>query len=648
MALEHLFSPIKLGTLEIKNRVVLSPMNPNLYRPVSMWGGEDIRYFVERVRGEVGLVISAITMATDLLSTDYHGRQIIGIYNDNLIPMQAGFVKAIHDEGGKVFCQLASFGGKYGGRAAPTLMRNANYIPVGHKPEELTNDEIWQIIEDFGKAARRASEAGYDGIDIHACHSYLIGQFTSAVLNKRTDQWGGSFENRMRFGMEVYKSIKTAVGEDFPLGVKISTWEDFPGGIRLDESQRIARKWADAGILYINASSTNTTIERLPEGPYPSVPSYYVPRNTLIPLAKNVQDAIRGTKTLVMGTGSIVRPEDADQFIAEGTCDLVALGRTLLADAHWARKARVGEPIRPCIRCNVCHHQIFHGEPIKCSVNPYLIREAQEPLQPAATKKKVMVVGGGPAGVSAALAASGRGHDVTLYEKTSQLGGMVYNGSRPNCKEDVRPLVEYYEKMLDRSDVAVKLNAEVAPEIVRREAPDALVLAVGGKSNMPMINGIESSQVVAAVDVLRQPELVNGQAVVIIGGGDVGCETACFLADRGLKVTIVEILPELMMEQEIRNVKMLMYPLLKEKGIEYYTNTTTELIHDLGIDVDGPQGRWSIPADTVVIATGIKPRTVLAERLRLEASEIYIVGDCDEPGRIVDATHNGDEVGRRI
>jgi 2,4-dienoyl-CoA reductase-like NADH-dependent reductase (Old Yellow Enzyme family)/NADPH-dependent 2,4-dienoyl-CoA reductase/sulfur reductase-like enzyme len=648
MAYDHLLSPIKIGSLEIKNRVVLSPMNPNLYRPVSMWGGEDIRYFVERVRGEVGLVVSAITMATDLLSTDYHGRQIIGIYNDDLIPMQARFVKAIHDEGGKVFCQLASFGGKYGGRAAPTSMRSANYIPPGHMPEELTKDEIWQIIEDFGKAAGRAAEAGYDGIDIHGCHSYLIGQFTSEVLNKRTDQWGGSFENRMKFGMEVYKSIKASVGEDFPLGVKISTWEDFPGGIRMDEARKIARKWAEAGILYINASSTNTTIERLPEGPYPSVPSYYVPRNTLIPLAQNVREAVKGTQTLVMGTGSIVDPGEADKFIEEGTCDMVSLGRTLLADAHWTRKVRVGEPIRPCIRCNVCHHQIFHGEPIKCSVNPYLIREAQEPLQPAATRKKVMVVGSGPAGVSAALAASGRGHDVTLHEKTSQLGGMVFNGSRPNCKEDVRPLVEYYEKMLGRSDVKLKLNSDVTPEVIRDENADALVIAVGGQSSMPEINGIESSRVVAAVDALRQPELVKGDAAVVIGGGDVGCETACFLADRGLNVTIVEILPELMMEQEIRNVKMLMYPLLKEKGIEYYTSTTTELIHDLGIDVDGPQGRWSIPADTVVIATGIEPRTVLAERLRLEATEVYIVGDCDKPGRIVDATYNGDQVGRRI
>lgn len=243
--------------------------------------------------------ISPITMATDLLGTGYHGRKLMGIYHDSLIPMQARMVKAIHDAGGEIFCQLASFGGKYGGRAAHSCIYSPNYI---HKPDELTNDEIWQIIEGFGQSARRAREVGYDGIDIHGCHSYLIGQFTSPALNKRTDQWGGSFEKRMKFPMEVYKCIKDAVGEDFPIGVKLSTWEDFAGGIRMEEAARIAKRWADAGILYINASSTNATIERL--SPYPSVPSSYIKRNTLIPLTKNVKGAVRVTGTLVAGTGA--------------------------------------------------------------------------------------------------------------------------------------------------------------------------------------------------------------------------------------------------------------------------------------------------------------------------------------------------------
>jgi 2,4-dienoyl-CoA reductase-like NADH-dependent reductase (Old Yellow Enzyme family)/thioredoxin reductase len=643
MSLDHLLSPIKLGRLEIENRVLLSPMNCNLYRPVVMWGGEEIRYFLERVRGKVGLIISPITMATDLLATDHYGRQLMGIYADSLIPMQARMVRAIHDTGGKIFCQLASFGGKYGGRAAPSSIYSPNYI---HKPEELTDDEIWKIIEDFGRSARRAQEAGYDGIDIHACHSYLIGQFTSPALNKRTDAWGGSFEKRMKFPMEVYKSIKGAVGEDLPIGVKVSTWEDFPGGIQMEEAARIARRWAEAGIVYINPSSTNTTIERFT--PYPSVPSTYIKRNSLIPLTRNVKEAVKGTDTLVVATGSIVRPDEADQFIADGVCDLVAPGRAFLADPYWVRKAREGKPIRPCIRCNVCHHRLFQHAPLVCTVNPYLLREAQEPIQPAMTKKRVMVVGAGPAGISAALAASARGHDVTLYEKEPRIGGMVYAGSRPDCKEDVRPLLDYYEAELRGSDVKVKTGTEVTHELIQEEHPDALVIAVGGKPKLPDIIGINSPNVVTAIDVLQNPDVVKGEKVVVIGGGDVGCETACQLADIGKKLTIVEILPDLMTDQEINNVKMQMFPLLREKKIGWHTATTTEMIHEDGIEVNGAEGRRSIPADTVVVATGLEPRTVLSERLRLEASEVYIVGDCNKLGRIREATYDGDRIGRMI
>jgi 2-enoate reductase len=368
----------------------------------------------------------------------------------------------------------------------------------------------------------------------------------------------------------------------------------------------------------------------------------------LIPLAKNVKEAIKGSDTLVMGTGSIVRPEEADQMIANGACDLVAVGRALLADSHWVTKAKEGKPIRPCIRCNVCHHQLFKQEPLVCSVNPFLLREAQEPIQPTSKKKKVMVVGAGPAGINAALAASSRGHDVALYEKGPHIGGMVRVGSTPACKEDVRPLLEFYEAELAASGVEVKMGVEVTPELIQEELPDALVIAVGGKPKMPDIIGIDGPNVVNAIDALQDSSIVKGEKVVVIGGGDVGCETACYLADKGKEVTIVEILPDLMTDQEINNVKMLMFPLLREKGIGFYTTTTTEMIHEDGIEVNGAEGRRSIPADTVVIATGLEPQTVLSERLRLEAREVYIVGDCGKLGRIREATRDGDSVGRMI
>ena len=246
------------------------------------------------------------------------------------------------------------------------------------------------------------------------------------------------------------------------------------------------------------------------------------------------------------------------------------------------------------------------------------------------------------------MVASRRGHEVTLYEKRPYIGGMLYPGSRPECKEDVRPLLEYYEGELADSEVKVKTGVEVTPEMVGKEAPDALVIAVGGRSKLPEIPGIDGSNVVTAVDVLRDLKMVKGKKVVVIGGGDVGCETACYLADEGKEVTIVEILPELMKDQIINNVKMLMFPLLDEKGVKYYTSTTTTLVHEGGVEVTGAQGGRTLPADTVVVATGLDPDEETKDNLRLMCGSVYIVGDCAQLGRIREAVHDGDQVGRLI
>ena len=640
MALENLFSPVKIGKLEIENRIAMAPMNPNFLHPELKWGGEEIRYFLDRVRGGVGLVFVPFAPATPRLAVSFRGRGLMGLHEDSLIPAHARLVDAVHSEGAKIFSQIATFGGKFG-EAGPSAIESPNYAS---KPRELSSGEIWSIIEDFGLAARRAREAGYDGVDMHGCHGYLIGQFMSPAMNRRTDQFGGSFEGRMKFPVEIFQAMKASTGEDFPIGMKFSAWEDIPGGIQHEEAARIAHRMAEEGVCYIHVGTTNTTIERA--SPFPSVPSLYVKRNTLVPLAENVKSAVKDTPIMV--SGSIVEPEEADRLIGEGKCDMVALGRTLLADSHWPKKAAEGKRIRPCIRCNVCHHQLWLEEPLVCSVNPYLLREAQEPIQPTREKKKVMVVGAGPAGISAALAASARGHDVALYEREPTIGGMLVPGTRPECKEDVRPLVAYYEEELASSKVKVKLGVEVTPELVEKESPDALVIAIGGKPKKPEIPGIDGSNVVTAIEALRDVNRVKGRKVVVIGGGDVGCETACYLAEQGKEVTIVEILAELLTDQAINNVKMLMFPLLEERGIKWHTSTTPTLIHEAGLEVTGVRGGRTIPADTVVVATGLEPETVSAELLRLGCEEVHLVGDCAKPGRIRDAVRDGDAVGRLI
>ena len=639
--LEHLFSPIQLGTLEIKNRVAMAPMGTDLAHPVRVWGDEEIYYFAERARGGVGLIISPFTAATKVLSDILRGRPLMAINDDSQIPSHKRMTDAVHKAGAKMFCQTAIFGGKFG-EAAPTSMYNPNYYGL---PRELTIEEIWTIIEDFGHAARRAREAGYDGVEIHGCHGYLIGQFISPAMNKRTDAFGGSFECRMKFPVEIFRQMKKCAGEDFPLGFKMSAWEDVDGGVKGgEEANRIAKRMADEGVVYVHVGSLSTTIERL--SPLPSVPCMYLPRNTLVPLAADIKKVLG--ETAVIGTGSVIIPGEAERFLADGQIDMVALGRTLLAEPHWARKAQEGGNIRPCIRCNICHHQLWKAEPLICNVNPYLLREAQEPVQPTSRKKKVMVVGSGPGGIHAALVASARGHDVTLYEAKPYLGGMLYPGSRPDCKAEVALFLEYYQKELANSKVTVKTGVEVTLDMVQQEKPDALVLAVGSQPAIPDIPGINPPHVVTAIDALRDRSIVKGKHVVVIGGGDVGCETACHLADAGHDVTIIEILAQLMTDQEINNVKMAMYRLLNQKGVRYFTSNQVTEIDEKTVEVKGPEGGRTMAADTVVLATGVRPNEMIRETLRLGCSEVHIVGDCGQLGRIREAVLDGDRVGRLI
>jgi 2-enoate reductase len=372
----------------------------------------------------------------------------------------------------------------------------------------------------------------------------------------------------------------------------------------------------------------------------------YLPRNTLMPLAGEIKKAVEGTP--VIGAGSIIVPEEAERFVAEGQCDLVALGRTLLAEPHWALKAQQARRVRPCIRCNVCHHQLWLGEPLVCQVNPYLLKETHEPLQPSSRKKKVMVVGAGPGGINAALTAAARGHDVTLYDAQPQIGGMLYPGSRPNCKQELGLLLKYYEEELADSSVKVTTGVQVTLKRVQQEKPDTLVLAVGSRPAFPEIPGVDQPHVITAVDALRDRESVQGENVVVIGGGEVGCETACYLAEVGKSVTVVEILPRLADGQEINNVRMFLYKLLDEEGITYLTETSVTQISEGRVEVKGPQGSRTLEADTVVIAVGCEPSKVERDTLRLGCTEVHVVGDCGTLGRIREAVAQGNTVGRLI
>jgi 2-enoate reductase len=648
MALQNLFSPIKLGKLEIPNRCAMAPMSAGLYGANEVWPRREIRYFEERAIGGLGLIISPFTRIHKTLASI----PLNAIYDDSLIPSHKEFVDRIHKYDTKIILQIALHGGKLGSEA-PSAIYSPNYVA---KPRALTTEELDYLVDCFLEGARRGIEAGYDGIEVHGAHTYLIGAMMSPALNKRTDKYGGSFEARMKFATDIITGIMKKF-PDVPVGFKLSAHEELPGGVDINLAKEIARYIESLGVVYLHVASTASTIEVMSK--YPSVPPMYIPRNTLVPLAAEIKKACPDTP--VIATGSITVPGEAEEFIASGKCDMVALGRTILADAHWANKAKAGKRVVPCIRCNVCYHQLWLAGPLWCSVNPYLLHESEQELPAPAVKKKVMIVGAGPAGIRCALTAAKRGHDVTLFEKQPYIGGMVYPGSRPECKEDVALLLEWYKAEIEESSIRLKLNTEVTPDMIDEEQPDALVIAAGAEPAMPDVPGIDRPNVASAVEVLRDITKFSGSKAVVIGGGDVGCETACYLADNGWEVTIVEILPKLMEENIMTNVKVQMFALLVEKKVKIMTDTTLSAVTDDGAEVTLSNGKaWGIDADLVAVATGFKeqenftlgsamnivPKSGVIGEMAMKADEVHLIGDCATLGRIREATEAGERIGR--
>ena len=386
------------------------------------------------------------------------------------------------------------------------------------------------------------------------------------------------------------------------------------------------------------------------------MPPVYVPRNTLLPLAEGVKKVCPNTP--VIANGAISVPEEANEAIADGKCDMVALGRALIADPHWPNKAKAGKLVTPCIRCNICHHQLWLGTPLCCSMNPNVLHEAEQDLSVPGRKKKVMVIGAGPAGMRCAITASKRGHDVTLYEKNSYVGGMMYPGSRPKFKEDVARALDWFKAEIEQSNITLKLNTTVTPEMVEKEAPDAIVIATGADPIMPDVPGIEMPHVDTAVNILNDIHKYKGTKAVVIGGGDVGCETACYLADNGFKVTLVEILDKILEENDITEIKLRLADLLKEKNVEIMTETNLNKIIDGGVEVlvpyDKQQGliesgrQLGLEADVVAIAINSKINNDFINMLTMKAEEFHIIGDCVSTGRILEAVESGERIGRLL
>jgi 2,4-dienoyl-CoA reductase-like NADH-dependent reductase (Old Yellow Enzyme family)/NADPH-dependent 2,4-dienoyl-CoA reductase/sulfur reductase-like enzyme len=653
MKLKHLFQPVMIGCLEVKNRIVMSPMGIGAYNDDETVA-DDYISFIRARAGDTGLIITTGSRVT----SKYGTFKLMGCYDDGFIPGMKRLAKAAQEKGSKIFLQILSLGGAdpddpyVPSRDVP--MYREEWEGTG-RPVELSREQIGEIIQEFIQGARRAKEAGFDGVELFGAEDFLVSTFICPYLNRREDEYGGSFENRMRFPVEIVKGIKDVCGDSFPVGFKFNSYYDLPDGIDLGLGVKIARKMVDAGVSYIHEWSFAKLDRPMSMFKYSPMPSLYQPRNTTVPIAQNLKNGIKDVP--IIAVGGILKPDEADAIIKEGKTDMVALGRAFIADSKWASSSKQGLSLRPCIRCHVCHHEVaVLGKIVACSVNPDVL----EDNVPKKTElpKNVMVVGAGPGGITAALTASIRGHKVTLYEKEAQIGGKLVPGSAPEFKHEFQDLLRYFRGKVKSSNVELVRNVNVTPEFIKEKSPDVLIVATGGVPVVPAIEGIEKPVVVMAENALLNAGDYSGKKIIVIGGGDVGCETALLLSRKGNDVAIVEMLDELMKNEDIKHNTMVLEKLLKDDGVELYLNSTVIEITDVSVKIKDAKikdrtGKVSeLMADIVVLAVGYEtpPEGITGgiKELLSVCEESHAIGDCTVSGRIRHAVSEGFRVGSLI
>ncbi|MGD0917958.1 MAG: FAD-dependent oxidoreductase [Thermodesulfobacteriota bacterium] len=646
-----LFSPTNIGSVRVKNRIVLPPLVLGQAEPNGRVTEGHIRFYETRAKGGAGLII---VESTAIVQRGQSGPNLLAIWDNSFIPGFKQLTKTVHAYGTKIFLQLCHAGRQTckaftGGQlpVAPSAIPCPVYEPKTHEvPEELSVEDIEQIIEDFGKAAIRTKEAGFDGLEIHGAHGYLVSGFMSPYTNKRHDAYGGDLIYRMKFPLEVIETIRREVGGDFPIGFRYSGNEFVPDGRTIEESKKIARILEAAGVDYLHVSG----------GVYESFWALIQPYGIREGFLADDAAAIKQVVNIpVIAVGKIKSPEVAEEILEQGKADLVAIGRQLICDPDWPTKVREGdwEDIRPCIYCTqgCINRGIVEGAPACCIYNTAagMEKEAEMETRLAEAPKRVLVVGGGPGGLEAARIAALRGHRVTLFEKEEKLGGRFNLASIAPFKQEFTLAIKWLVSQVRKLGVQVEAGKEVTPELVEEMSPDAVIIATGAVPQIPNLPGADKGEVVAAEDILAG-KVSMGNRVVILGGGGVGTEVADFMAQRGKQVTIVEMMPEIGILTGIPLlVAQLLIPRLLRYGVKILTRAEVKEIIDGGVvvTIDGKEGTIN-GIDQIIAAMGPKSVDELAKKLEGKVTEVYVIGDAKEPRTAYEATHEGAEAARVI
>ena len=657
-----LFEPVNIGKVTVKNRIAMAPMEIiGMINPDGSIMQRAIDYYIERAKGDVGLIISGLFKVENDIDPLVYGQPLV---SSAALPSFAELSEAVHSFGAKIFIQLTA---GYGRTASPSELRGQpvsasatpNYWDPALTCRELSTEEVERLVKAFGEAATIVKMAGIDGIELHGHEGYLFDQFTTAVWNRRADKFGGDLKGRLTLPIETLNIIKKTVGKDFPVQYRFGLKHYMKGtnakGILPGEEYKEAGRDIDEGLemaaLLEKAGFDSLHVDAgCYESWYWAHPPMYQEHGCMVDMAEKVKKVV---KIPVLAVGRLGIPELAEGIIEDGKADIVALGRALLADPGWPIKVQEGktEDIRPCLGCHDgCMGRIMEGKTLSCAVNFATGREKLYQLRPALKPKKVLVVGGGVAGMEAARVAALVEHKVTLYEKGKSLGGHLIEASVPDFKQDLRRLNDWYKNQLQKLGIEIKLETKVTPELVERENPDEVFVATGSNFIKPDILGIERSNVVTAIDLLLGKGKM-GDSVLVVGGGLIGCETALWLAKQGTKVTIVEILPELMIAglPVPHENRMMLLELLAANNVNILTNTgIQEVIAEGAITSSEIFNERTIKADTVVLALGLKPDDELYESLRRKVAHLHVLGDCREPRNIMGAIWDSYEVAHLI
>ena len=653
---ENLSRPFQIGKLTIKNRFCMAPIGGGQHHlPGGGLKNETIQYLVERAKGGFGLIVTG-AIAADCTVDPYTGVGPAILQNPDAFKMTATELnERASAYGTKIFAQITmGLGRNYPNLPAPSSVHVFRH--PGEVSPELTHDQIKSKIESVVKSAKIAQDAGFAGVEVHSIHwGYLLDQFAMSMMNHRTDEYGGNLENRLRAAKEILEGIKQVCGSDFPVSMRLGlktfvkdfekatlTGEDETGRT-LEEGIQIARLLESYGYDCLNVD-TGTY-----DSFYYACPPMYMPKGYLVDLAAKAKEAVQ---IPILAGGRMNDPDIAEAAIRDGKIDAVVMGRAALADPEYPNKVLTGHPerIRPCIACNQgCITRLQRGKQPTCAVNPAAMREMRFAVRPCLQPKKVVIVGGGAAGMEAARMAAIRGHQVTLLEKAPTLGGcLIQAGSHP-FKQEVQALNEWYQRELKELRVDIRTETEATPEMLRAMNADVIILVAGYVPIVPPVPGIDSPTAVECMDAYAHPEKI-GQRVAVIGGGLVGCEMALGYAMEGRQVTVVEALDELMRagdeEPPIPNGQMIP-DLFEHYGVRVLTGHRLTAVGDQAITVSGAQGDETIPVDTAVIAVGFRPAPSMAQALTDCGAVVYeITGQ--QIGTIMRAVWSGYELGNNI